>query len=64
MRVKIKPELCQGHAMCFLSCPELFRINDDDGHAYLDNEKIPEGLEEKVDQAQRGCPEGAIVIFD
>jgi len=48
--------------MCLLACPELFRINDDDGHAYLEREDVPEGLEDKVDQARRGCPEGAIVV--
>ena len=62
MRVTINSRLCQGHAMCLLACPELFRINDDDGHAYLEREDVPEGLEDKVDQARRGCPEGAIVV--
>nr|WP_087575425.1 ferredoxin [Sphingomonas sp. CDS-1] len=62
MRVSINRGLCQGHAMCWLTCPEVFRINDEDGHAYLESELVPEGFEEKVDQAQRCCPEGAIII--
>jgi ferredoxin len=63
MRVKISDALCQGHAMCFITCPEFFRINDENGHAYLVDDVVPKSLEEKVEQAQRGCPEGAIDIL-
>ena len=35
MRVRIDPNICQGHAMCALACPEVFKLNDEDGHAYL-----------------------------
>lgn len=63
MRVKINDALCVGHSMCALACPELFRVNDEDGHAYLESEIVPAGLEEAVDHAQRGCPEGAIIIL-
>jgi ferredoxin len=63
IRVRIKPELCQGHAMCRLACPELFHLNDDDGHAYLTSEDVPVKFERNVKQAVQSCPEQAIEIY-
>jgi ferredoxin len=60
MRVRIKDDICQGHGMCLLACPEIFQLSDEDGHAYLLSEDVPPELEAKVDQAVRSCPEQAI----
>ena len=57
MRVRIDSKLCQGHAMCALACPQLFKLSDEDGHAFLDDENVPPRLEAAVDQAVRSCPE-------
>lgn len=62
MRVKIDPDLCQGHAMCSLACPELFLLSDEDGHAYVLDENVPPEFEDAVEQAVRSCPEGAIKL--
>jgi ferredoxin len=64
MRVKVDADRCQGHAMCTLACPELFHLNDDDGHAFVVQEVVPVEFEEHVRQAQRGCPEDAIFITE
>jgi ferredoxin len=64
MRVKVDEDRCQGHAMCTLACPELFLLNDDDGHAHVEDELVPAGFEENVRQAQRGCPEAAIIVIE
>lgn len=61
MKVRVKSEVCVGHAMCILACPEVFQLSDEDGHAYVTSADVPEGLEYAVEQAVRGCPEGAIV---
>ena len=60
MKVRIDANLCQGHAMCALASPQLFRLSDEDGHAYVEDENVPPEWEAAVDQAVRGCPEGAI----
>ena len=60
MKVRVKPEVCVGHAMCVLACPEIFQLSDEDGHAIVKDEQVPPELEEAVEQAVRGCPEGAI----
>lgn len=63
MRVRIDDRLCQGHAMCILACPELFDLSDEDGHAFVAQTEVPADLEDKIDQAIRGCPEGAIQSY-
>jgi len=62
MKVRIKTELCQGHAMCWLACPDVFRLSDDDGHAYVTDETVPPQFEDSVEMAERSCPERAIEI--
>ena len=62
MKVRVIAEKCQGHAMCTLSCSEIFLLNDEDGHAYVLDEIVPPKLEAAVDQARRGCPEKAIEL--
>jgi ferredoxin len=62
MRVQIKAEICQGHGMCLLACPEIFQLNDDDGHAVLIKEQVPPEFEHNVRQAVLSCPEQAIEI--
>lgn len=63
MRVKVLDERCQGHAMCFLACPELFALRDDDGHAQIRDDDVPAEFEDVVRKAQHSCPEEAIVIL-
>ena len=62
MKVRIVADLCQGHAMCSLACPEIFRLSEEDGHAYVLNGDIPPDLHDAVAQAERSCPERAIII--
>ena len=61
MRVHVIAERCQGHAMCTLACPDIFLLTED-GHAHVAVETVPKNEEEQVLQAQRSCPEDAIVV--
>jgi ferredoxin len=63
MKVRIKEDVCQGHGMCLLACPEVFQLSDEDGHGYVLIEAVPPQFEDAVDQARRSCPEQAIEIF-
>ena len=49
--------------MCILACPELFDLSDEDGHASVRQSDVPRELEAKIEQAVRGCPEGAIQTY-
>ena len=62
MRVRVDPELCQGHTLCALAAPDVFEFDDNEGHAFVSGEEVPPGREEAVTRAASTCPEGAIVV--
>ena len=62
MRVRVDGSRCVGHGMCYLAAPDIFQLSDEDGHACLLSEDVPAELGEAVRQAERGCPEQAIVV--
>jgi ferredoxin len=61
MRVTVDAGRCEGHARCWDLCPEVFDL-DDEGHAVVRSADVPTGLEAKVQQAARNCPERAITV--
>ena len=62
MRVRVDPELCQGHTLCALAAPDVFHFDDEDGHAFVPDAEVPDGREAAVTRAAATCPEGAIVL--
>jgi ferredoxin len=62
MKVRVLEQVCQGHSMCVIACPEIFHADDDTGHASVANENVPAALEQAVRLARQSCPEGAIEI--
>lgn len=62
MKVKVDPDLCQGHNRCCALAPELFDT-DDYGQAFAVNDgDVPKGMEDKAQLAVDNCPEFAITI--
>jgi ferredoxin len=61
VHVTVDEDRCQGHARCYLICPEVFDL-DDQGHAVVLVAEVPEELAERVAEAQRNCPEQAISV--
>lgn len=64
MRVRVDPDVCQGHTLCTLAAPQIFLLREDDGHAYVAADEVPPGLEDAVRKAVATCPEGAISVED
>ncbi len=62
MHVTVDPERCQGHTLCAMIAPEMFQLDDVDGHSSPVTENVPAGLADKVREAVRSCPEQAIAI--
>ncbi len=65
MRVRVDLELCQGHAICQLEAPEIFRVVDRPGdYARVEVilERPPEDLRGKAEAAARYCPNRVITI--
>ena len=64
MRLRVDPELCQGHNRCKALAPELFDV-DDYGYATEANGGVvPEGMEDKARLAIDNCPEYAITVVE
>lgn len=62
MRVRVVEPACQGHTLCAIAAPEIFKLREEDGHAYVESEDVPESQQEAVRRAAMGCPERAIVV--
>jgi ferredoxin len=62
MKVRVDPQICQGHTLCAMTAPDLFVLSDEDGHAQAVDENVPVDLEPLAKEAARSCPEQAIVL--
>ena len=65
MKVVVDLDLCQGHAVCQLEAPEIFRVVDRPGdYARVEVilEEPPEALRAKLEAAARYCPNRVISI--
>jgi ferredoxin len=62
MRVSVSESHCQGHTMCNMVAPDIYKLDDVDGHAYVDDPNIPDALAEKARAGQSACPERAIMV--
>jgi ferredoxin len=61
MQVSVDERVCQGHTLCALAVPEVFRLRDEDGHAYVESALVDPVLEAAVRDAEASCPEQAIL---
>ena len=59
MKVTVNADMCEGHAKCEITAPEVFKLGPDDVSIVLVDE-VPQDLEEKVNRAIRLCPRQAI----
>ncbi|MGA2208222.1 MAG: ferredoxin [Acidimicrobiales bacterium] len=60
MKIRVDPDLCQGHARCFALVPELFSVDDYGLSSVIGDGTVPPELEEKAKLAIANCPEFAI----
>jgi ferredoxin len=62
MRAKVDPLQCRTVGECVKLCPEVFRFQEGSKKATVTLDPIPPGLEEKVCEAARRCPQKAVLI--
>lgn len=65
MRVKVDRELCQGHAVCQLEAPEIFRVREREGdydQVEVILEEVPEELRARLEAAVRFCPNRVLAL--
>ncbi|MBW2267143.1 MAG: ferredoxin [Deltaproteobacteria bacterium] len=59
MKVIVDYDLCEANAVCQKSCPDVFRVEEDDSLTLLVAE-IPERLRAQAEEAVRLCPRQAL----
>lgn len=63
MKAEVDLSLCEGHARCMESAPDLFEVGDDDySHVLVDD--IPEEQQANARRAMQTCPRAAISLSD
>jgi ferredoxin len=64
VKVHVDPDRCQGHTLCAMIAPDLFQLDDIDGHStVITDGDVPADLEAKAAEAVRSCPEQAILVI-
>ena len=62
-RIELDEDLCQGHAMCELEAPDVFRVPKRGAVEILDSEP-PDDLRDTVELAVEMCPTRALSIIE
>lgn len=63
MKVHVDEQLCTGHAMCHLSGPDVY-VLDDEGFNRTPDQEVAPGLEVQARRGAEACPEQAILIIE
>ncbi|MCY4391734.1 MAG: ferredoxin [Chloroflexi bacterium] len=61
MKPVVDHTLCEGHARCEETAPQVFEVDENDKSQVL-VEVVPEELRDRVDVAVRVCPRQAISL--
>jgi ferredoxin len=64
MRAYVDEALCQGHTLCSMAAPDVFKLRDEDGHAYVAVSDFTPEVIAAAKRAASTCPEQAIVVED
>ena len=62
-RIELDEDLCQGHAMCELEAPDIFKVPKRGAVEILDHEP-PDEMRDEVERAVEMCPTRALSITD
>jgi ferredoxin len=62
MHVSVDLGVCQGHGVCHMSAPDVFELDESDGHAIVMVDPVPAKLKADAQLAADSCPERAITV--
>jgi sterol 14-demethylase len=63
LRIRVDRDLCQGHGVCMMEAPELFRVAKDGALTVL-SETVSPDLRAKAEAAVRHCPTRALALVE
>jgi ferredoxin len=63
LRIHVDSQKCQGHTLCAMRAPDLFQLDEVDGHSSAVVDEVPDNQETAALDAARSCPEQAIALF-
>ena len=63
MKVVVDFGVCASNAVCMGIVPEVFEVRDD-GYLYVLDEHPPEVLRDRLREAVKCCPTGAITLLE
>lgn len=61
LKVVIDKAACCGYGVCAEICPDVYKL-DDNGIVYVENELVPEGMEELAREGAEACPQAALAV--
>lgn len=61
LKVVINKPACCGYGVCAEICPEVYKL-DENGIVYVDDEFVPEGLEDAAREGADACPQSALKL--
>ena len=64
MKIRVNPDLCQGHNRCMSLAPELFDVDDYGLSTALNEGVVPASLHDKAKLCIDNCPEFAIEVVE
>lgn len=61
LRAVVDKPACCGYGLCNEICPEVFKL-DINGIVFVDEDLVPEGMEERAREAADACPQAALSV--
>jgi ferredoxin len=62
LKVVIDKPACCGYGICAEICPDVYKL-DENGIVYVDDEIVPEGLEDSAREGAEACPQAALKVI-
>ena len=62
LKVVIDKAACCGYGICAEICPQVYKL-DSNGIVYVDEEIVPQGLEDSAREGADACPQAALKVI-
>ena len=63
LKVEVDKKACCAYGLCAEICPDVYKL-DENGIVFLENDIVPEGLEELAQEGADACPQMAIKVTE